>query len=111
MVRRRPRSSGRSASNWGCPARRFWSRRARPRQSRTCSTRVPLLTAAGAGRIVIVTDRYHLPRARLVARRMGLDATGAWPRVPGPVTARRAWLWLREGGAYLGYAVQGRGRG
>ncbi|WP_430523051.1 hypothetical protein [Ponticoccus litoralis] len=42
---------------------------------------------------------------------MGLDATGAWPRVPGPVTARRAWLWLREGGAYLGYAVQGRGRG
>lgn len=70
----------------------------------------PLLTAAGGGRIVIVTDRYHLPRARLVARRLGLDAGGAWPHVPGPLTARRVWLWLREGGAYLGYAVQGRGR-
>lgn len=70
----------------------------------------PLLEAAEARGIVIVTDRYHLPRAHLVARRMGLRSAGAWPRVPGPVTGRRVWLWLRECGAYLGYALRGTGR-
>lgn len=71
---------------------------------------LPLLETSGARRVVIVTDRFHLPRARMVARRMGLTAEGAYPPVPGPVTARRVWLWLREVGAYAGYAVRGKGR-
>ena len=35
-----------------------------------------LLKALGKSRIVLVTDRLHLPRARLLFRRVGLDIAG-----------------------------------
>jgi uncharacterized SAM-binding protein YcdF (DUF218 family) len=49
----------------------------------------PILDRLGAG-AVIVTDRYHAPRARLVARQIGLSATISCPdwRLVGP----RQWL-------------------
>lgn len=71
---------------------------------------LPFLRRLGADRVVIVTDRFHVPRALLVARRLGLSATGESPRVPGPPTLCRVGLWLREILAFAGYALSGKGR-
>jgi len=38
-----------------------------------------ILTAIGAREVVIVTDPYHAPRARLIARQIGLRASTACP--------------------------------
>lgn len=54
--------------------------------------------------IVIVTDRYHALRSRLVARRLGLTATTSCPTAP-PLTWRGVRQWLREGPALLVYAL------
>ncbi|MCA0938448.1 YdcF family protein [Salipiger pacificus] len=72
---------------------------------------LPLLRAMGAGSVVIVTDGFHAPRARLAARRLGLAALGALrsdsPRVP--LSANRVKAGLREVPAYLWYALRLRG--
>ena len=44
---------------------------------------LPILAALGAEAVVIVTDRTHAPRARLIARRLGLQATTASPSLRG----------------------------
>jgi uncharacterized SAM-binding protein YcdF (DUF218 family) len=72
---------------------------------------LPLLRAADAAAVIVVTDGYHQPRARLVARRMGLRAGSVSPPVPRPLTAQQVRLWLREAVALLGYALSGKGRG
>lgn len=51
--------------------------------------------------VIVVTDRYHIPRTRILARRLGLEAnfvaaapsTSPWPR--------RLRAWLREGAAII----------
>jgi uncharacterized SAM-binding protein YcdF (DUF218 family) len=47
-------------------------------------------------RVILVSDAYHLPRARLIARRAGLDVTTSAP----PLKGARPWPqikgWLRE---------------
>lgn len=49
------------------------------------------------GPIVLVSDSYHLPRARLIARLAGLEATAvAPPHVPPSSRLRRLWMVLRE---------------
>ncbi len=56
----------------------------------------PILDALGARESVIVTDRTHAPRARLIARGLGLRATSSSPSLRGahlPTTLRQA---LRE---------------
>ncbi len=56
----------------------------------------PILDALGAREAVIVTDRTHAPRARLIARGLGLRATSSSPSLRGahlPTTLRQA---LRE---------------
>jgi uncharacterized SAM-binding protein YcdF (DUF218 family) len=57
---------------------------------------LPILETLGTDRIVIVSDAYHLPRAKLIARRLGLHATGHAP----PLQSARLWPqakgWLRE---------------
>ncbi|EAR51230.1 hypothetical protein OG2516_14486 [Oceanicola granulosus HTCC2516] len=66
----------------------------------------PLLAAQGETRVLIVTDRYHVPRARLAARRMGLTAAGAPPPLRGshvPTQLRQA---LREVPALVWYAMR-----
>jgi uncharacterized SAM-binding protein YcdF (DUF218 family) len=61
----------------------------------------------GWRRVVVVTDRYHLPRALFLFRRMGLPALG--DPVGGPGGADR-WRWLggvaREGAAWAKVAMQ-----
>ncbi|MBC7953672.1 MAG: YdcF family protein [Rhodospirillaceae bacterium] len=58
----------------------------------------PLVRAQGWGRLVVVTDSFHLPRARYIFRRFGLavDMSGARPEQP----SRDWWLaHLREAAA------------
>jgi uncharacterized SAM-binding protein YcdF (DUF218 family) len=57
---------------------------------------LPLLADLGAREVVIVTDLTHAPRARLIARRLGLPATSSSPSLRGahlPTTLRQS---LRE---------------
>jgi len=51
---------------------------------------LPLLTRLNPGAIIIVTDPYHAPRARLIARQLGLNTQSDCPpwRAIGP----RQWL-------------------
>ncbi|MFZ7092235.1 YdcF family protein [Primorskyibacter sp. 2E233] len=69
---------------------------------------LPILQRLRAKEVVIVTDRYHAARARLVARRLGLSVHCDCPELRG--TKRRrvlrqylrevpayAWYWLRKG--------------
>lgn len=56
----------------------------------------PILESLGTRDVVIVTDRTHAPRARLIARGLGLRATSSSPSLHGahlPTTLRQA---LRE---------------
>ena len=61
----------------------------------------------GWRQVVVVTDRYHLPRALFLFRRMGLAASGDPARGPGGADR---WRWLggaaREGGAWTKVAGQ-----
>jgi uncharacterized SAM-binding protein YcdF (DUF218 family) len=57
---------------------------------------LPILSELGATGAVIVTDATHAPRARLIARRLGLPATSSSPSLRGghlPTTLRQG---LRE---------------
>jgi uncharacterized SAM-binding protein YcdF (DUF218 family) len=59
-----------------------------------------LLRARGIGRVVIVSDRRHLPRAVLAFRLLGLAATGSGPPAgPGLGPAGRALAVAREAAA------------
>ncbi|WP_234988882.1 YdcF family protein [Tropicibacter naphthalenivorans] len=60
-----------------------------------------LLERIGAREVVIVTDGYHAPRARMMARRMGLEARSDCPRRDYPLTWGMVKLRLREAMAYL----------
>ena len=50
-------------------------------------------------RTIIVTDAWHMPRALMIARRLGLRATGS-PCPPGRRPAQRLRMALRELPAY-----------
>lgn len=55
---------------------------------------------------IIVSDLWHLPRARLVARRLGLAATGAAPPLKGIHYGRVLRAVLREAAAFAWYLVR-----
>ena len=57
-------------------------------------------------RVVIVSDLWHLPRARLTARRLGLAATGAAPSLKGAHWGRVLRATLREAAALAWYLVR-----
>ena len=72
----------------------------------------PLLESLDARQVWIVTDDYHVPRALLMARRLGLKPSAASAHAPW--TPGRARLALREIPAvllHLGAIVAGRRRG
>jgi uncharacterized SAM-binding protein YcdF (DUF218 family) len=64
---------------------------------------LPILRARSEERVLLVTDWYHAPRARMTARRMGLRAESRSPPLRG---ARPLWqlrFALREIPAFLLY--------
>ena len=70
----------------------------------------PLLAGLGCRDVVIVTDRYHAARARLVAQRVGLQATASCPRLTGAPMWRVLRAWAREAVALGWYWLRGAGR-
>ena len=58
------------------------------------------------GPVVIVSDLYHLPRARMVARRLGMRAWGAHPGLRGRNPLRYIKLSLREVAAFAWYMIR-----
>jgi uncharacterized SAM-binding protein YcdF (DUF218 family) len=64
----------------------------------------PILAATGAGSAVIVTDRFHAPRALLTARRLGIMATVSCPDPTSRLRLARSWL--REVPACLWYLLR-----
>ncbi len=69
---------------------------------------LPILKRLGSDQVVIVTDRAHLPRALMVARRSGLTARGAAPK-SGARPSQQLRLALRELPAYGVYLWRLRG--
>ncbi len=61
-------------------------------------------------RVILVTDAWHQPRARLVARRLGLAATSASPSLRGANPWRTAKLIMREIAAFAAYLLRPMGR-
>ncbi|HHB80668.1 MAG TPA: YdcF family protein, partial [Aliiroseovarius sp.] len=55
--------------------------------------------------VILITDAYHAPRARLIARRLGLRATSASPRLGQVPRARLLKAWAREAAAYAWTAL------
>jgi uncharacterized SAM-binding protein YcdF (DUF218 family) len=64
---------------------------------------LPILRARGEGRVIVVTDWYHAPRARMTARRMGLIVTSRSPSLRGTRPLAQARLALREIPALMAY--------
>jgi uncharacterized SAM-binding protein YcdF (DUF218 family) len=71
---------------------------------------LPVLEGMGARQVVIVSEGYHLPRALLVARRLGLTARGAAPGLGGARLGAQAKAVLREIPAFVWYWLRGAGR-
>ncbi|EAU45217.1 hypothetical protein R2601_10319 [Salipiger bermudensis HTCC2601] len=71
---------------------------------------LPVLEEMGAHDVVIVSEAYHLPRALLVARRLGLRARGAAPGLGGARMGAQARAMLREIPAFVWYWLRGAGR-
>jgi uncharacterized SAM-binding protein YcdF (DUF218 family) len=64
---------------------------------------LPILRARGETRVIVVTDWYHAPRARMTARRMGLEAASRSPSLRGTRLLAQARLALREIPALVAY--------
>lgn len=59
---------------------------------------LPILARLEPHEVVIVTDRWHAPRARIVARQLGLSVCRSAPPPDGPLWRRLRYI-LREGAA------------
>ncbi len=67
-----------------------------------------ILSEIGAKNLLIVTDRYHLPRTLMCFRALGFNCTGSgpdWQSSPMPMR-HRAWALIHEAGALAWYAVR-----
>lgn len=69
----------------------------------------PILAGMGAHEVLLVTDRLHMPRALIAARKTGLGVT---PHAAPPGADRRLWrLALREAAGCLAYGLRRRETG
>ncbi|WP_111731874.1 YdcF family protein [Roseovarius amoyensis] len=64
---------------------------------------LPILRKHKITRVCLVTDRFHAPRAAMVARAAGLSFTLSCPHADGVGWLKLCRLWLREGVAIVVY--------
>ena len=62
---------------------------------------LPILANLGATEVLIVTDYYHAPRARLIAQRLGLSVKTSSPPLAGAGPTQLVRSVLREVPAYV----------
>lgn len=67
-----------------------------------------LMRERGLSRVLVVSDRYHLPRAVMCFRALGFDAAGSGPGRGTSGTPLRKWIYyhLREIAALPWYALK-----
>lgn len=70
----------------------------------------PILDRLGAREMIVVTDRFHAVRARLVGRRSGFAVRTDCPPVTGVPRWRVLRTWTRETLALVWYWLRGAGR-
>lgn len=68
---------------------------------------LPILRDLGITRVILVTDRYHAPRALLIARRLGLEARAETSGSAGTRPRRILYAWCREAVALARFLVRG----
>ncbi len=67
---------------------------------------IAIMRARGLRRAIVATDAFHLPRALLTFRLLGMPATGTGaPFAAGTPAATRAFAWLREAAALPVYLL------
>lgn len=66
---------------------------------------LPILKNLNTKDVLIVTDQYHAPRARLIARRLGLQVKSESPPLAGASFGQFVRSGLREVPAYLWAAL------
>lgn len=66
---------------------------------------LPILRWLGTKDVLIITDHYHAPRARLIAHRLGLTAKSDSPGLTGATVRQLFRSYLREVPAYLWAAL------
>ena len=71
---------------------------------------LPILYRIGAREVVVISDPYHIPRALMVARRLGLRSRGAAPGWASFSAGTALRMIPREIVAYAWYWVSGKGR-
>lgn len=71
---------------------------------------LPHLAQFGTRRVILISDAYHLPRARLVAWRLGLQAQGASPGWRALSLRQNLRMVPREVVAFVWYLLSGKGR-
>ncbi len=94
---------GRICRDAGVPETAFREEAASTNTLENISFALPILRDIGTDRVAIVSDGYHLPRARLIARRLGLRCIAVPPLPPGPLTRKQLRARLREIPAYAWY--------
>jgi uncharacterized SAM-binding protein YcdF (DUF218 family) len=62
---------------------------------------LPILGRIGTSNVILVTDWYHAPRARLIGRRLGLTVTTSSPPIAGASLKQQVRSALREIPAYV----------
>ena len=68
---------------------------------------LPILKLLQTDRVFVVTDGYHAPRAILIARRLGLNATASPTTLQGTTPRRIAYAYAREAFALAKFFVTG----
>jgi uncharacterized SAM-binding protein YcdF (DUF218 family) len=62
---------------------------------------LPILGRIGTSDVILVTDWYHAPRARLIGRRLGLTVATSSPPIAGASLKQQVRSALREIPAYV----------
>lgn len=90
----------------GVPQRALWQEGRSTNTDENIRFALPILERLGANPVLIVTDPYHAPRAKMVARRYGLSAQCDSPKMNDVPMKLRFKACLREAVALVWYRLK-----